>query len=93
MKTVLTQNCDLSPKELAKVLVTARPEEFAEFWFSFAEQVKGNDSILQEFAKEMAPDFGGMRKQAFRKLDALITFYEMQEKIIQKDTDEEDDDE
>jgi len=78
MKVNLTTQHEMTPAAMAEALASATPEEFAEFWFQFADKVE--DNKITEFAMAMAPGFGGKRKDAFKKLYTQIEFFELCEK-------------
>lgn len=72
----------ITPRNLAEALAKATPQEFAAFWFAFAEVCK-DEKTLDGFAQAMAPEFGGRRKDPFKKLAALVQFHEIQNERMQ----------
>jgi hypothetical protein len=75
----VSQSATVSPEALAKALIDAGPEEFAMFWFSFAEIVKRNRVDLVPFGKAMAESMGGMRKDPLRLICRVMDAEEYQE--------------
>ena len=78
---------EVSINELAKALADATPEEFADFWFEFANILdaktgadRGN-LVLVKFAKAMAPIFGGKRKEPLTQLYRLMNHFEIAERF------------
>ena len=68
---------EITPKQLAKSLSDATPREFAEFWFQFSELTEKDDKLIDDFARAMAPSFGGYRKRALNKIFDLMKYYEI----------------
>jgi hypothetical protein len=83
MYVTTTSDVQMSPEALAHALWRAEPEEFARFWFAFAElygnDTKGGYERLCAFARDMTPRFGGVRKQPLKTLARLIDYYEVLE--------------
>lgn len=77
MKIVLESMQEVTPTKLAKALANADPEDFADFWFQFAGMV--DNKRLEDFAKAMAPQQGGKRKEPFKKLATLLAYHEIKE--------------
>lgn len=78
MKVKATISMDVDLKDLANTLVKD-PEEFARFWFHFAEATghgigSRHEKIdLEPFGKAMAPESGGIRRHPFSKIyDAMV---------------------
>lgn len=79
MKVKATISMDVDLKDLAATLAKD-PEEFARFWFYFAEATghgigatRREKVDLEPFGKAMAPGQGGIRKHAFSKIyDAMV---------------------
>lgn len=78
MKTTVTFQQDLSPKQLAEALSNATPDEFAKFWLEFANIT--DDKKLNLFAEAMVPNQGANRKIVFNKLHQLIQYHEIKSK-------------
>lgn len=79
MKIITQLEHEFSLGELARVLAKSDPKEFAEFWFIFAEVV--DKQKLKDFAKEMSPQLGSIRKDTFYKLVKYIRYYEVKEEM------------
>ena len=80
MKINLSQLHELSPKELAMVLINAEPEDFGGFWLEFSRLVKekeenGDNTLLDKFAEYMARPLGKNRYFIFERLYKLIQFH------------------
>ena len=79
MKVKATINMDVDLKDLAASLAKS-PDEFARFWFHFAEATGHGGSFsssekvdLEPFGKAMAPESGAIRKHVFSKIyDAMM---------------------
>ena len=82
MKVRVMTDQELSIESLAVALAHATPKEFAEFWFKFQENV--NDKELEEFAKAMAPNLGGLRKQPLKRLCRLMEYHEIQQEQVER---------
>jgi hypothetical protein len=78
VKATVRIDLDVSPDDLAKAL-TEDPEQFARFWFAFAEHVKNEAIDLEPFGKAMAPKYGGMRKHPFNAITDFMRYYERKE--------------
>lgn len=68
----------VTAKDLAQTLKHATPQEFAEFWFEFSRITEKDKKLIDDFAKAMAPTFGGKRKEALNKIYDLMKYYEIQ---------------
>lgn len=79
MKVKATISMDVDLKDLAATLAKD-PEEFARFWFHFAEATGHGIGVtrrekvdLEPFGKALAPEQGGIRRHAFSKIyDAMV---------------------
>lgn len=77
MKIKVTVENDLAPSQISNALFNATPEEFAAFWLHFSTNARDQDQKLKEWAEAMSPEQGGAGKQLLRKLEKLITYYEI----------------
>lgn len=75
MKVTTESSHELAPAHLAKALAECSPDEFAAFWLAFDKEC--HPEKLDEFAKAMAPDFGGARKQPLKELYSLMKYHEI----------------
>lgn len=66
---------DVRPRDLAEALAKS-PDDFAAFWFSFAEIVRDGKIDLEAHGKAMAPSFGGIRKHPFLAILDYMRYYE-----------------
>ncbi|WP_020208989.1 hypothetical protein [Gilvimarinus chinensis] len=79
MKLTTQVENHVTPKALAKTLAEATPEDFAQFWFEFAELTEKSPETIQSFAKAMASDFGAKRKAPLKKLVSIIEYHEIKD--------------
>lgn len=66
---------EVSMSDIAESLARS-PEDFAQFWFAFAEVVKKKDIDLEPFGQAMAPTHGGMRKEPFSAIHDAMRHHE-----------------
>lgn len=78
MQVDLLTSAKLTPAALAAALADADPDDFANFWFAFAERMDARDGPdkLLAFAQAMAPNFGGKRKAPLKELARLVEYFE-----------------
>lgn len=81
MELMTHNTVSVKPSDLARIIASASPDEFAEIWFRFDEIMHGNvgdgDKKLSEFAKAMAPQLGSNRLRTLRRLMKMIDFHQI----------------
>lgn len=75
----------VEPARLAAALAKASPQDFALFWFAFAEEVdQADESPLMAFAHAMTPRLGAKRQSPLRELVRLMDYHLVNEQVRQK---------
>ena len=83
MKINVVSSQELTPASLAECLASSSPEEFTNFWFEFATLC--SDEKIKEFGEAMASDFGGKRKEPFKKLYTTMEYFEFKNRESDSD--------
>lgn len=79
---------DIDPKEMAKILYEATPEEFAEVWFEFSGLMEwnnirdcGNKIKTQEIGKALGTVSGSRRLSILENLLDVARYHYLQERM------------